>query len=239
MVKTRPGERLTALALLTLLAACDGDSGRFATAPVSQPQPAPTPAIWLEARVSSSDAVGIVGTSIPDHRFGVFVHDGRTPVSGVQIVWAVIGSGGSVTPTSEMTRNGESLAMLTLGPDEGTYTLTATAPALPGAPHVAFKATAVTLMVQVRDLADGGFVPASVTIPSGRAVGWRYDSAEGDLHNITFEDDPTRVIGWADIVGGRRYHTRTFEGAPRTIRYRCTLHSTDFTAGEVGSVTVQ
>jgi len=234
---TRPRESLVALALLTLLTGCQEDSGRLATAPGSQPQPAQ---IRLEARgYPSSDAVGVVGTLLSYHTFGVLVHDGRFPLSGIQIVWTVTGSGGSVTPTNDTTKDGESLAMLTLGPDEGTYTLTATAPALPGAPYVAFKATAVTLLVQVRDLADGGFVPASVIVPSGRSVAWRYASAEGDLHNITFEDDPTRVVGWADIVGGRHYHTRTFGGAPRTIRYRCTHHSTSFADGEVGTVTVK
>lgn len=219
---------------LLFLLACGTERGSPPTGP-----PVGNAAVRLEARVLSSEAVGVVGTTLSDDTFGVFAHDGTSPISGLPIVWAVTGSGGSVTPTHDTTRGGESIATLTLGADEGRYTVTATAPTLPDAPQITFKATAVTLMVGIRDLLDGGFVPASVTVPSGRSVGWRYESAEGDLHNITFEDDPTRPVNFADIVGGRRGHTRTFGGTPRTIRYRCTLHSTGYTQGEVGTVIVQ
>ena len=113
---------------------------------------------------------------------------------------------------------------------------------LPGAQQLTFTASAVTLMVGARDFGDGGFVPASVTVPAGRSVGWRYESGDGDVHDVTFEDDPTRPVSsgdlW-DLWAGRRYHSRLFEGPPRTIRYRCKYHSTNFADGEVGTVTVK
>lgn len=237
---TRLSESLVALALFALLAGCQGESGRLATEPESPREPEP-PVIRFEPRAyPSSWAVGVVNSTLSDHTFAVFAHDGRSTVSGLEIVWAVSGSGGSINPTNDRTNDGVSVATLTLGPEEGNYTVTATAPTLPGAPQLTFNATAVTVMVGIRDSADGGFVPASVSVPLGRSVGWRYDSGEG--HNITFEDDPTRPVSSGnlfDVVGGRRYHTRTFGGAPRAIRYRCTFHSTGFADGEVGTVTVQ
>jgi plastocyanin len=237
---TRSSESFAPLILLALLAACRMDS----TAPRFQPEAVGPPTIGLVANgyPNSWEAVGVGGTTLSDHTFGVSTHDGISPVSGVQIVWVVSGIGGSVTPATDTTREGRSTATLTLGPEEGAYTLTATAPTIRGAPQLTFNATAVTLMVGARDLGDGGFVPASVTVPAGRSVGWRYESGEGDIHNITFEDDPTRPVSsgdlW-DLWSGRRYHSRLFEGSPRTIRYRCKYHSTSFVDGEVGTVTVK
>ncbi len=240
-----PGESLVALALLTLLTGCQEGSGRLATQPeLRPPEPVPAPVIRFEPRgyANSWEAVGVVGTTLTDHTFGVFAHDGNSTVSGLQVVWAVSGSGGSVTPTDDRTRDGASVATLTLGPEEGKYTVTASAPTLPGAPQLRFMATAVTLMVAVRDLADGGFVPASVIVPPGRSIGWRWDSGEGDVHDVVFEDDPTPPVSsgllW-NLWVGSRYHSRVFEGSPRTIRYRCTYHSTGFVDGEVGVVIVK
>lgn len=244
-MKTRPKESLVALALLALLTGCQGDSGRLATEPESRPEPVPPLVILLEAKAyPSSWAIGVVGTPLSNYTFGVATHDGKYYVSGVRIVWAISGNGGSVTPAHDTTKGdgSASVATITLGSDEGTYTVTAKAPTLPGSPQHAFNASAVTVMVEVRDLADGGFVPASVTVPLGRSVGWRYASGGGDVHNITFEDDPTRPVSSRDlfdVVGpAPRHHTRVFEGSPRTIRYRCTHHSASFVDGEVGTVTV-
>lgn len=246
---TQPRENLVVLVLLALLIGCQGDSGRLPTEPPSPPPSPPSNAgIVLEGRgYPNSWGIGVVGTTVSDHTFAVATHDGKSLVPGVQIIWTVSGSGGSISPTTDTTNTVRgydmSVATLTLGPDEGMYTVTATAPTLPGTPSVTFQATAVTVMVQIRDLADGGFVPASVTVPSGRSVGWRYASGEGDVHNVTFEDDPTRPVSsrdFYDITGGAPlHHSRLLQGSPRTIRYRCTHHSTSFADGEVGTVTVQ
>jgi plastocyanin len=242
-MKTRLSDGLVALAFFAVLGGCQDDSSpRVPTGLVSPPREA---FIRFERTgyPNSWEVVGVAATTLSDHTFPVFAHNGVSPVSGLRIVWAVSGSGGSITPTNDTTTaSGHSTATLTLGPEEGAYTVTVTAPTLPGAAVLTFKATAVSLMVGARDFGDGGFVPASVTVPAGRSVGWRYESGEGDVHNITFEDDPTQPVSSGDMWGlwaGVRYHTRVFDGSPRTIRYRCKYHSTSFVDGEVGTVTVK
>lgn len=240
------------LAMLTALAfgvGCyDGQPRRWPTDLPSPAPPSPPPdnSIHFErgGYPNSWEAVGLTRATLTDHTFGVYVHTRIAEWSGVPIIWKATGSGASIVPTDDTTTaRGRSEATLTLGPEEGAgYSVTATAPTLPGAPELTFKATAVSQMVAVRDLADGGFVPANVTVISGHWVGWRYDSSEEDAHNVIFEDDPTRPVSsgdlW-DLWAGSLYHTRLFAGSPRTIRYRCTYHSTDFVSGEVGTVTVK
>ena len=238
----RPDRSLATLVLLALIAGCQGDSGWLATEPTPPQTAVPAPIRFEPGGFSSSwEVVGVAGTRLSDHPFTVLAHDGKS-IAVLPILWAVSGSGASITPAIDTTRNGSSTATLTLGSEEGRYIVTATAPTLPDAPQLTFKATAVTLMEGIRDLADGGFVPANVTVPSGRSVGWRHESAEGHGHNVTFEDDPTRPVSsgdmW-DLWASHSYHSRLFEGPPRTIRYRCTYHSKTFDDGEVGTVTVK
>jgi Tol biopolymer transport system component len=66
-------------------------------------------------------------------------------VSGVVIDWAVTGGEGSIAPLQSTTvaPTGHASARHTLGPAEGTHAATATASALPSAPHVTFTATAI------------------------------------------------------------------------------------------------
>jgi plastocyanin len=247
-VKKTPIPEILTAVLIVLVAACGSESsGRFPTGLVPPPAGSPPSEAFIRFErtgyPNSWEVVGVAGTTLSDHTFPVFAHNGVSPVSGLRIVWAVSGTGGSITPTNDTTTaSGRSAATLTLGPEEGGYTVTATAPTLPGAPQFTFKATAVSLMVGVRDSADGGFVPAKVTVTSGHSVGWRYESGDGTGHDVTFEDDPTRPVSsddmW-DLWAGVRYHTRVFDGSPRTIRYRCKDHSTSFADGEVGTVTVK
>jgi hypothetical protein len=69
------------------------------------------------------------------------------------------------------------------------------------------------------------------TGPAARVV-WKFQDGP---HNVVFEDG---------TPGSGSMTTGTFErqipvAAPTTFRYRCTIHSTDFTTGMVGRVTVQ
>jgi hypothetical protein len=69
------------------------------------------------------------------------------------------------------------------------------------------------------------------TGPAARVV-WKFQDGP---HNVVFEDG---------TPGSGSMSTGTFErqipvAAPTTFRYRCTIHSTDFTNGMVGRVTVQ
>jgi dipeptidyl aminopeptidase/acylaminoacyl peptidase len=192
--------------------------------------------------------LGLVNSTL---EYLVYARDGRgNGVTGVPITWTVTSGGGSLTPTQDTTafigtdrREAYSHAVHTLGPNEGTTTVTATAPTLSGAPQVTFMARVVTAIVHVpnyeRDQYYAGdpFVPDSVAVPSGRTVAWIWEGNSEDSpdHNVTFEDGPSSPT--------QGHHGdpffRTFGGSPRTIRYRCTLHSTSFTQGEVGVVIVR
>lgn len=202
------------------------------------------------------DVAGIGVVNSPIGVFRAIALDAYgNPVTGVRIVWTVTAGGGSVTPadpygdstrsgldtTSNVGNGGSAWAQFTLGPNEGEQTATATAPTMPGAPVITYQRTAVTVLVQVFGSigwvyeTDNGFVPASVTVPLGKSVGWVVFVEE--QHNLIFEDDPTEPVSSSTLYYGGT-HVRTFSGAPRIIRYRCTLHSTSFTEGEVGTVIV-
>jgi plastocyanin len=81
------------------------------------------------------------------------------------------------------------------------------------------------------NVCDNFFAPASSPVTTGATITWTWRG--GNQHNVTFEDgqgsSPTQTSGT---------HSRTFSGSG-TFRYRCTIHSSNFTTGMVGSVTVQ
>jgi plastocyanin len=76
------------------------------------------------------------------------------------------------------------------------------------------------------------FSPATVNLTAtAKSVTWGFI---GGPHNVTFQDGAT---GSGDRTSGA--FTRDFSAAaPGTYRYRCTIHSTDFLTGMVGSVVV-
>ncbi len=80
------------------------------------------------------------------------------------------------------------------------------------------------------DVRDNRFEPTTIRAALASAVTWTWRGA--GQHNVTFEDaqgsSSTRVTGT---------HQRAFAVAG-TYRYRCTIHSTDFSSGMVGAVTV-
>ena len=78
---------------------------------------------------------------------------------------------------------------------------------------------------------DNSFKPASVTVAAGEDVTWQWKGSGS--HNVTFEDG---VGSSASKTSGT--HQRLFTVAG-TYRYRCTNHSSSFTSGMTGSVTVQ
>jgi len=189
-------------------------------------------------RFSSDSQLNAVGTS------GVYMvsaldsHDNPVPVGPVS--WTVVNGGGTITPLPDTTIFGYPIARAahTFGPDEGMTMATATAPGIVGSPTVSFTTTVVTAVVVINNyFSNQRFTPDAVVVASGRTVGWRwqYSPDSEDSHIVTFEDDPNTVHR------GRfpQFFTRTLTGVPRTIRYRCTEHSTDFVNGEVGVVIVQ
>lgn len=72
------------------------------------------------------------------------------------------------------------------------------------------------------------FVNANLTVPAGATVTFNLTS----LHDANFENDAIEDFAF----GGSG--TRTFN-TPGTYRYRCSAHSTNFTSGMVGTITVQ
>lgn len=80
------------------------------------------------------------------------------------------------------------------------------------------------------ELHDASFAPGTVYPAAGGQVTWTWKT--GVTHNITFEG---AITGSGDHNAGS--FTHVFAGAG-SYRYRCTIHSTDFTHGMVGVVIV-
>lgn len=66
--------------------------------------------------------------------------------------------------------------------------------------------------------------------PAARVV-WRF---EGGPHNVVFEDASPQ----SGPMSSGTFEREINVSAPTTLRYRCSLHSTSFTDGMVGTVTV-
>ena len=81
------------------------------------------------------------------------------------------------------------------------------------------------------NVCDSFFAPSASPIAEGAAVTWTWRG--GLQHNVTFEDGQG-----SSATKNSGTHNRSFSGAG-TFRYRCTIHSTSFDNGMVGSVTVQ
>ena len=73
--------------------------------------------------------------------------------------------------------------------------------------------------------------PASVTVTTGSTVTWSW--ASGGSHTVTFEDGQG-----SSAVQSSGEINRTFN-VSGNFRFRCTLHSTNYSSGMVGSVVVQ
>ena len=75
------------------------------------------------------------------------------------------------------------------------------------------------------------FSPQTLTLSTKRAVTWAW---AGGNHNVTWEDGAT-----ASATQGSGSFSRDFTSATAgTFRYRCTIHSSSFTSGMIGSVVV-
>jgi plastocyanin len=123
-----------------------------------------------------------------------------------------------------------------LGPIDGPQTVTATATELPGKPYVTFTATAASALIWAggKGMCYGGFDPEDVSVARGNTVAWTWCNIDYSArHNVTFEDgkgsSQTMMDGW---------HVRTFAD-PGIYRFRCTMHSSSFSVGEVGAITVK
>ncbi len=81
------------------------------------------------------------------------------------------------------------------------------------------------------EIGDNFFSPQVASVGGQTTVTWTWKGS--NEHNVTFEDrqgsSSTKATGT---------HERAFAGAG-TFRYRCTIHSSNFDNGMIGSVLVQ
>jgi len=165
------------------------------------------------------------------------------PTLGRAVDWAVTGGGGSIGAVSFSDASGVARAHRVLGSEAATQTTTATLRDAPGVPPVVFTSVAVNELVTIFERYYyyygyfSYFSPDSVEVAVDGRVGWSWpcEFCTSSQHNVVFEDDPSEPASSATSEAGA--HIRTFD-APGTYRYRCTLHSTSFTGGEVGVVKV-
>ncbi len=81
------------------------------------------------------------------------------------------------------------------------------------------------------DVNDNFFAPPTAAIGGQTTAIWTWKGAS--QHNVTFEDGQT-----SSSTKSTGTHQRAFS-ASGTFRYRCTIHSSNFDSGMVGSVVVQ
>jgi plastocyanin len=184
--------------------------------------------------------IGLVN-SVLDGVYDAVITDSYGNEVGGPLDWKVATGGGSLVEppcdpeTQWCPRPGR---IHVLGPTDGAQTVIATANALPGKPHVTFTGSAVSAIINTGGGACySGFVPSHVSVARGNTVAWFWCNDglnDPATHKVTFEDgegeSKTMIWGW---------HLRTFTEAG-TYRFRCTLHSNSFTAGEeVGTIVVK
>ncbi len=160
-------------------------------------------------------------------------------VNGVIVDWAAVAGGGSVSKPVDTTKSGLSTITHMLGGSLGQDTVTATAsPALAGSP-VVFGSTITTAPLSASDTVGSGgdvFSPTNVVIASGGTITWVWNSG-GITHNVTFQEAALST-GSGNKTSGT--FSKTLSAIPAgTYHFRCTIHSTDFATGMVGTITVQ
>lgn len=115
----------------------------------------PSPGVPASIVASAGNGqVGPAGQACPES-LAVIVRDaGGSPLAGVTVAWAVVSGGGAVSPATATTRaDGTAKALLTLGPNAGAQSTTAT---VSGLPAVTFSAIAqIQGAVQMGDRSIG------------------------------------------------------------------------------------
>jgi plastocyanin len=185
------------------------------------------------------DTASTVRTTVPYTVVSVDSHG--NPKAGVVIDWL---PADSMAPAQNTTgADGTASATRTLSGSEGEHTATATAGGLTGAPSETFTTQVVTLPTAASVSVDNNiFAPGNVKVAMGAAVTWTWVGTVDVYnpgHNVTFSAGTGGApLNCATTKAAGAKCVRTFSTAA-TFRYRCTNHSTDFTTGMVGSVTVQ
>jgi plastocyanin len=229
----------TAVLLLTAaLAACGSNDG-------SNVGGGPDPAA-LSATASEPSGDKQSGTAGQDlaNPLRIVVLRGATPAAGAVVNWSATGAGASMTPSSSTTgADGISTSVWHLGTEAGAQSAQATVSGADGSP-VRFSATATAAgnpgggpsPVEIQLVSDGSgnrFDPASVTIPAGTTVTWRWVSG---FHNVMPTGNPTFTGNGAPVSAPTTF-AQTFT-SPGTYLYYCVVHGTP-TSGMRGTIVVQ
>jgi plastocyanin len=227
----------TAVLLLTgALAACGSNDG-------SNLGGGPDPAA-LSAAAAAPSGDGQSGTAGKDlaNPLRIVVLRGATPAAGAVVNWSASGAGASMTPSSSTTgADGISTSVWHLGTAAGTQSAQATVSGADGSP-VRFTATATgnpgggPSPVEIQLVSDGSgnrFDPASVTIPTGTTVTWRWVSG---FHNVVPTGNPTFTGNGAPVSPPTTF-SQTFT-TPGTYLYYCVVHGTP-SSGMRGTIVVQ
>ncbi|PYO41719.1 MAG: hypothetical protein DMD29_04680 [Gemmatimonadetes bacterium] len=147
--------RSIGLITLALAAACGGGNGGGSG-------PGPTPTSLAKAATATGDSQVASPSATLPNPFRVIVRDqSGTPMANVDVTWAPVAGGGSITPTTAPTdANGVATATRTLGPNAGAQTATGARAGLTGSP-VTF--TAFSEINGAMTIAASGPTPTTVT----------------------------------------------------------------------------
>jgi plastocyanin len=234
----RANRSLGATAVLLLagaFAACGSNDGADVGA---GPDPA---ALSAAASVPSGDKQsGLAGQDLPNP-LRIVVLRGTAPSAGAVVNWSASGAGALMTPSVDTTgADGTSTSVWRLGSDAGDQSSQATVSGADGSP-VRFTATATgnpgggppSVEIQLRSDGSNRFEPASVTIPAGTTVTWRW---VGGFHNVTPTGSPTFTGSGAPVSAPSTF-AQTFT-TPGTYLYFCVVHGTP-SSGMRGTIVVQ
>lgn len=175
------------------------------------------------------DDTGIAGGTVEATRTGFTTRDATPTVAGYTIADLATGPWtlSYTPPASHRVVPGQpSTRAVTIA--EGT-TATASAFVLEPAPPA-------PQVVEIR-LNGTSFVNGTITIAVGTTVRWIND--DGQAHTVTPENSSQAGV-WQEQTTSSTgvVFEHTFTAANQTYRYRCVPHSTSFTSGMVGVITV-
>jgi plastocyanin len=193
-----------------------------------------TLAMFLMARPKGSvtgtateGSIGIAGGTVEATRPGFTAHDATPTAAGYTIADLSAGpwSLEYTPPETHDLVSGES----------GTRTVTIAESAT--ATASAFELEAAAEVVEIR-LNGTSFEGGTITIAAGTTVRWIYES--GGPHTVTPENSSQTGVWQAQTMSTQgQVFEHTFSAPSQTYRYRCEPHSTSFTSGMVGVITVE
>ena len=167
---------------------------------------------------------------------------GGAGVQGAQL--SITGGGTAATGSSGQARFDNlqpgaytvTLSRLPAGFGMGTETAgKAATVAAGGTANVSWSVQAAPAVAATVSTSAASFSPGTVTIPAGGTVRFEYGSGAG--HTVTPEN-PAGSWVERDLASASDNFSVTFS-TPGTYRFRCRPHSTSFTSGMVGVITVQ